>query len=381
MINIDSKNPDELLNILYSKNVQEIERNIEFLIFQSDEELNKFVKNFIKFLLNSQQMEEKCSRIAVKIKAKKFKEVLFNEVQNILLERYENGKIEDDKADELLRLVSFIGHLYNLDFVENDFINLVLDVLFENEKTCDRAADCITNLLTVAGLKLKMNKNDKTNRYFDFLKYVVEIENKKTHRSIVYAELLKLHLEKKEKFMGPEETSPEISNNDETDEMKKLPIDPEKYVVEFINSMWTSISSDRENIKTCAKLCKETSLKTFFKSRHFFIDSLILFIQNQPYDDQNVNQIMFIAELFKHELISDDILELWIKPKSIKKLSLEIVIEIINAVSSKPNVSQDVKVTALLMTLEDIASDETAEIYTAIKKDIKELLEIFSGRE
>jgi hypothetical protein len=357
----DPKAVEQLLRNLNPTNFKETANKLQSIRFKNDIELSDFVKTFIKAMLESSQMEQFFSKLAVKIQASNFKEILINQLQHIFLDSFNNGSIVISKINETLRLVVFIGDLYNLDFIDSDCINLILDVLFGNEKSCNETADCINNLLITAGLKLEANNKDKMNRYYEFLKYVVELEKETTYRSKVYEDLLEMRLTEKK-----------------TKVATKSEIPSAKCSVEDFKSIWRTISSDHEQIETCAKNCKEISLKSREDSTNFIGDSLIEFLQNQFYDDQNANQIMFIAELYKLELITDKALESWIKPNSIEKLPLEIVTKIINSISSRPNVNLNVKITALLMKLEEISADEIASVCAAIKDDIAELSELFN---
>ena len=345
---VDYKEIESLLKIVNARNFSDVARKLQVLNFVCDNEIIEFAKTFIKSMLDSQLTEEKFAKLAAKVGNEKFKQFLVNELQHIFLDSFVSGSISAEKTEKTSKLIVFIAELFNLEMISNDCINLILDVLFGNEKTCNETADCICSVFTIAGLKIDEKNKSKTDRYFEFLKFVVESEKGKTYRSKIYKELI------------------------ENRSMKKT---EENFAEKEISAIWKTISKDHEQIENYALLCKEISMR----SSHFG-DLLLDFVASQPCEPQNVNKVLFIAELYKYEMLSDEFLGRWMTLVQIKKLPSVIVTRIINSIANNSNASLNVQTTALLMNLEEIVADDSEKVCEALKKDLRELAQMMQGQ-
>lgn len=344
---VDCKEIEPLLKNLNVRNFSDVARKLQALSFVCDNEIIEFAKTFIKSMLDSQQTEEKFAKLAANVENEKFQQFLVNELQHIFLDSFVSGSVSEEKT---LKLIVFIAELFNLEIISNDCINLILDVLFGNEKTCNKTADYICIFITIAGLKLDEKNKSKTDRYFAFLKFVVESEEGKSYRSKVYKELIEKRTVKKTQ---------------------------ENFVEKEISAIWKTISQDHEQIENYALLCREISMR----SNSDFGDNLLNFVASQPCEPQNVNKVLFIAELFKYELLTDEFLGRWINLDQIKKLPSIIVTRIINSIANNPNTSLNVQTTALLMNLEEIVADDSEKVCEALKRDLKELAQMMEGQK
>ena len=339
---VDLKEIEHFLKNLNVRNFFVVARKLQVLSFVCDDEIIEFAKAFIKSMLDSQQTEEKFAKLATKVENEKFNQFLVNELQHSFLDSLVSGSAN---AEKTFKLIGFIAELFNLEIISNDCINLILDVLFGNEKTCSVTADYICNFFTIAGIKLDEKNKVKMDRYFEFLKFVVESEKGKSYRSKVYKELI----ENREKT----KTNEKFNENE-------------------ISAIWKTISADHEQIENYALLCKEISMR----SNSSFGDLLLNFVSIQPCEPQSVNKVLFMAELYKYELLTDELLGRWMNVDQIKKLPSEIVTKIINSIANNSNAIRNVQTTALLMNLEKIVADDSEIVCEALKRDLKELTQM-----
>jgi hypothetical protein len=333
------KQSEDLLKNLNQRNFRNASRKLSAINFSNEAETMEFIRMFIKSMVDSDQPEEKFAKLAFKMDNESFREFLTNELQHILLDSFAGSSI---KVDENLKITAFIGELYNLEVIDDSTINLVLEVLFGNEKSSNEAVNCIDILIRTAGVALDERNKARMDRYFAFMNFVVESQDGTTHKAKIYQKLL----QNRQKKVGEERD---------------------------IEAIWQKIVDDHEEIENYAQLCSEMSTR----SKSGFGGKLTEFIQQQPIDD-NINKLLFIAELYKHGLVADKVLNSWIKPFNIEELPSEIVTRLINSISPRANADSNVAMLALLMMLEELVEDESEKACAALKEELLELAAIIA---
>jgi hypothetical protein len=295
---------------------------------------------------------------------------------NIYAKMLHNKLLEcfrSEEAKEMLKILELIGLMYNQEFVSNDYFNEVFDDLFRNErKSPEISVDGIETLLTVAGPKMELNDKDKLDQFMKFFKTIVKTETK-SYRSKVYNELLERRAN--DWITLKQDSKKQIAQNGEIsfelhEDYQQLIKNPKSHSDQFIRNIWSNSESPAKQAKIFHKVFTAMENQNPQEGKNLQENLRKFLIRQNSYE---AHEVLFIAELFKLEMISGDVLEMILNSKVVKSLPVHIINQIISTVSSNVNARQNVKIVAWLMKLEDIAKEMTNDDFTMIKNDLNEL--------
>lgn len=426
LCNVQSPNIKSQVSRILSKmkpeNVKRIADEIKSLQMRNLADLNGLIEAMLDKVLKGPEEASLCVQLSLEIKEVfvesadeskvSFVEILIEKCQEMLLNNL-NGTIRLDQLQHTMTLLHFIAELYNVKIFNYDFINLCFELI--SDDGCDNAVDCMSFLIQKVGAKADAENNHELSSYFNKFEEIVLTEN--SFRSFVYDALIELRKNNWNRSTKPTETaqaSSEIENmlNNLADDnilrvkdrLKQMIGEPGRGgMKELTTHLWKFASTKSHMAKIYAKLCNEIAtagdlseiiagtsrdctrvttsfqhcLIEFLQSRIIPLGCIAKQEMTEEFNDRLANVLMFIGELYRLDLISDELLEVFLKPTN--KLSLNSLNKLISIVAPKASRSNNVRLLAFMMKLDDKAEELAGEFWIELRKDLTEITEIVSG--
>lgn len=403
-----------MFSTLKMETISEIAEDIKLLPIRTIDELETFVKLLIKKGTTKPDDAKLCAKLVAEIKDYSWNfsehpevllaELLLDKCQELLLNNLGDG-LKLCHLKETTSLLQLLAELYTVDVFGNDIINLSLNLLCDSDD--EKAADCINNLLRSVGRKVDAEDSEKLNEYFDKFEEIIEEEN--SYRASVYENLIelrlngwtakKVQLKRTETVELPDQSIEGILNRmtaaevDQTCEfVKDFVAQSEKNLDEFINALWKNILTANSEqmscyVKLCVKMFQTSIPGVDFHGRciEFLQCRQIAFfcIENEEFTDKVKERLglatIFIAQLYDCGIVSDEILESWIKYKLSKQLTLSSLTQLITIIDPKINKSENSRLLALKTILDDMMTEASKDMWTTLKEDIAEIEEVVRG--
>lgn len=307
------------------------------------------------------------------------KGVLANKCHSIFLDFVK----DPNKSGSMLRLIHFIGELYNFDVLSNDFINICFEILFTAQIEMGTSA-----LMRSTGLKMEMANADKLNGFFQFFEHVVNSEQSK--RAKVFKKLMSLRANEWSDH-GIQHSYEDILmlytiENVTADEVIAKFHSDHAEIEKFICALWKVVLTEPH--PCYAELCQQLSnyslefnreLNEFIKQRGKTFANLESQHYNEAVNCRLGKATVFVAELFQLNVIPDLLFENYIEPKLASKIPHSYILTIISLVSQKVDETAPIgKLKTLITNLEHINEEKSQQKYNTICGDMEELKEVMS---
>ncbi|XP_070507944.1 uncharacterized protein [Chironomus tepperi] len=375
--------------------VQGIEKNVtinDLNESMNDEEFNA-VLNFIK---NSNETPEKIAddlitkslinpQISV-IAARKFdgrvKHFIIQKIQNLLKDVPEISI----SAAEFRNLIEFLANLYNVDILRNEFLNWCIEI-FLKTTTEEVSCECLAIIFETCGSKMEKSNKLKLDVYLKFFETVLA-SNEGSIRCDYFKRITVLKARNWKSIHISENYFEDFlmlysindANIDELVEIFKL---NDEEMEKFIQILWKVILKEAPH-PSYSILCEE-----IFKSCENFHSMLIKFLTERwkifinlddEFFNENVKQrlgkvIIFVAQTYNRNLLTDDILEMWIDIKlTLKTLPefIQIIFSILGSCKRLEN-NRNIRLMSLAKNIENIYFEEMEERVSVIISDLNVL--------
>lgn len=287
---------------------------------------------------------------------------------------------DENKCGSTIRLLHYIGELYNLDVVTNEFINLCFDILFEQSGEIGTVG--IGALLRNVGAKMEIANTQKLESYFQFFDHIVMTEHSRRSR-----EFKKLKAVRSNEW---NEHGIQHSYEDflmlytiENAEAEELIVKFHSHQVEiekFLLALWKTILKDPH--PSYAELCQKLSkfspefnhaLVDFLKSRCNTFTNLESQHYNESVNCHLGKVVVFVSELFVISVIPEHLFEIWVDPRLASKVPQNYILAILALISTKIEAMNNTRMKTLLTNLEHINEDKSQQKWNSICGDMSEL--------
>lgn len=310
------------------------------------------------------------------------KEMLSNKCHSIFLDYVK----DTNKCGSTLRLLHYIGELYNFDVLSNEFINLCFEILFEQQNELGTTG--ISALLRCVGLKMETANTEKIDGYFEFFDHVVKTEYSK--RTKVFKKLITLRANEWSE-QGIQHSYEDflmlytIENATSDEIVTKFSNHVE--IEKFIYALWKVALKDPHPsyallCKQLTKLCPEFNqeLIEFIELRCRTFANLESEHYNETVNSRLGKVSVFVAELFQLNIIPDYVFENWVEPKLASKIPHSYILAISSLVSHKVmQKSSNERLKTLVINLDHINEDKSQHKWNTICGDMQELKETLMG--
>jgi hypothetical protein len=288
-------------------------------------------------------------------------------------------------------LVYFIGELYNEGVANEKLVIYCLETLFHT--TNEGTIECIMILVSIVGEKFEINCKEVLDRYFKYFNFIVNHEETGTHLAKTYSYLIEV--QKNEWKNSEEITLPMIDlltekvNSENialvSRTISRLISNCDETAANFIRKVFELITFKRNYSKICAKLL-QIMTKLSLKSSYVRLLQDFLVVRKAVFaaiPEENFSElvkvrlgrfIIFVAELFKLDVISQESTEIWFEDKIIMNLIIEDAVFLSCAVGEKVNkTDENGKLEIQLKFLDRKIENCFDNLKLISLKDIKEL--------
>jgi hypothetical protein len=156
----------------------------------------------------------------------------------------------------------------------------------------------------------------------------------------------------------------------------------------FVTSLIDQISINKAKAPMYAALFKELIKfgETFKETLNENVfKKFATFVSKQNLDESAMNSfgnvLTMVAELYKHDIFSDEDLSIWLQNKHAKRISIGHLTEISSIISMRIFIHGDEGMIKLLKNLEEIIFNETLKDFSFINKDINELRSLLECKQ
>lgn len=352
----------DVINDVKSKPIENVEEFIEKLI-------NKALSSCA--IMVARATRDICTTVYMR-------EVLSNKIHSTFLDYVK----DDNKSGSTIRLLHFIGELFNLDVLLNEFINVCFDILFEHNGEIGTTG--ISVLLRNVGAKMEIGNTQKLESYFQFFDHVVMTEHSRRSREFKKLKALRANDWNEHGIQHSYEDFLMLYTieNAEAEEVIVKFHTNHAEIEKFIFAMWKTVLKDPH--PSYAELCQKLS-KYSPEFNHALLDFLtsrcntFANLESQHYNE-SVNcrlgkVIVFISELYQMNVIPDHLFEIWIDPRLASKIPHCYILAIMPLITSKVDATNNTRLKTLLINLEHINEDKSQQKWNSMCGDMIELKE------
>lgn len=251
------------------------------------------------------------------------REVLSNKCHSTFLDYIK----DENKCGSTIRLLHYIGELYNLDVLTNDFINLCFEILFEFNGEIGTTG--ISVLLRNVGLKMEIANTHKLESYFQFFDHIITTEHSRRSREFKKLKALRANDWNEHGIQHSYEDFLMLYTieNAEIEEVIGKFTANHVEIEKFLFALWKTVLKDPH--PSFADLCKKLSkynpdfnhiLVDFLKSRCNTFANLESQHYNESVNCHLGKVVVFISELYAFDVIPEHLFEIWIDPRLASKV-------------------------------------------------------------
>lgn len=304
------------------------------------------------------------------------REILSNKCHSTFLDYMK----DENKCGSTIRLLHYIGELYNLDVFTNDFINLCFEILFEH--VGEMATTGISVLLRNVGQKMEIANTQKLESYFLFFDHIISTEHSRRSREFKKLKALRANDWNEHGIQHSYEDFLMLYTieNAEVEEVigkfHSSPVEMEK----FIFALWKTVLKDPH--PSYADLCKKLS-KFNVDFNYFLVDFLksrcntFANLESQHYNEAvncHLGKVeVFIAELYSMDVIPEYLFEIWVDPRLASKIPNCYILTILALITPKIQATNNTRLQTLLTNLEHINEDKSQQKWNSLCGDMKDL--------
>lgn len=401
--NLDEGQVRAILFDLTADNAAEAAAKLKSLPLKmsQDQHMKSFIKLLVAKAISEPEEAEMCARLAAEIcdlftdgKAFAFEDALLEDCQKLLLHHFNDG-IKLCQLSETMGALQFIGELYNLDVIDENFIHLSLKLLLYNES--ENAADAISKLVRTVGAKADNEYNEEFEELFKNFEKIARQKN--SYRVAIFKDLVELRRNGWQhdgeqasvtELPAPTKSTIEGALSSLSQEnlaavsavAREFLSESETKIKEFIEALWKKVLASPEAAKLHAELCKNISNRTFRQHLTDFLQCrniTFMSLQREEFTarikNRLANVLLFVAELFSRDLVSDEVLDSWLQLKLAKHLSFDSLTQLIATIDARKMTS---RLSISMINLNALTHEHSMDVWKELRGDIGEILEVVS---
>lgn len=352
----------DVINDIKSKPISNVEEFIEKLI-------NKALSSCA--LMVAKATRDICTTVYMR-------EVLSNKCHSTFLDYIK----DQNKCGSTIRLLHYIGELYNLDVLTNDFINLTFEILFAHESEIGTTG--ISVLLRNVGFKMEIANVQKLESYFQFFDHIIMTEQSRRTREFKKLKALRANEWNEHGIQHSYDdflVLYTIENAEPEEVIGKFHTNPIE-IEKFILALWKIVLKDPH--PSYAELCKKLSkfstefnfnLVEFLKSRCNTFSNLESQHYNESVNCRLGKVVLFISELYSFDVIPESLFEIWMDPRLASKIPHSYILTILSLITPKIDAMNNSRLKTLVANLEHINEDKSQQRWNSICGDMSDLKE------